>query len=241
MTDPKPMKILFCAYDRPGHIATGPNAWIQRLVPDLLAYRLDVITHFFYEGDESECPTIIFFKTKQLPYLSSKLEKLPYTELQVKELLNIVKNNKISVLVANLVIPAFYTAKYLHQHNIPVIPVLHSNEPHTIGVIKKFLNIDEAIINHSVSVSTLINSYINPQSNKGTHHIIPCGTPKTPNTPKAAFSSNIKVIYAGRIEVEQKQILLLTKAFLKASKKLPDIDFNIYGNGGYEQIGRAHV
>ena len=45
------MKILFCAYDRPGQIASGPNAWLQRLIPDLISnYGLDIQTLFVYSG-----------------------------------------------------------------------------------------------------------------------------------------------------------------------------------------------
>ncbi|MCT4587334.1 MAG: glycosyltransferase family 4 protein [Carboxylicivirga sp.] len=228
------MKILFCAYDRPGHIATGPNAWIQRLIPDLLNKKLDIITHFFYEGKEKECPTIQYFKNNRLPYLSYSLEKLPYTEVQVGELLKAVRKYKITVLVANLVIPAFYTAKYLQQFNIPVIPVLHSNEPHTRGVIEKFVNKKNTGINHSVSVSKLINSYILDINKNGIHQVIPCGTPQVRYQTQLC-NDKLKVIYAGRIEVEQKQIFLLTEAFIKCSKALPKIEFNIYGNGRCEK------
>lgn len=228
------MRILFCAYDRPGHIATGPNAWIQRLIPDLINRNFDIITHFFYEGNEKECPTIAYFKKNKIPFIKNKLEKLTYTEFQVKELLKQISNYKVSVLVANLVIPAFYSAKYLKQYNFPVIPVLHSNEPHTKGVIKKFINNKDTGICFSVSVSSLINSYITDNETNRQHQIIPCGTPETALQSKV-FDDTIKVIYAGRLEVEQKQILLLTDAFIKCSQRLPKVNFNIYGNGHYQK------
>jgi glycosyltransferase involved in cell wall biosynthesis len=227
------MKILFCAYDRPGHIATGPNAWIQRLIPDLLSNKLDVVTHFFYEGNKGECPTIDYFEKNNIPYKASKLEKLPYTELQVKEVLKQVKNLNITVLVANLVIPAFYAAKYLKEFNIPVVPVLHSNDEFYRGVIKKFVNDKNSGITDSVSVSNLINTYITDNNQNKAHLVIPCGTPKVAYK-SDTFTNKLKVIYAGRIEVVQKQILLLTEAFIKCSKKLQTIDFNIYGNGRYQ-------
>ena len=44
-----------------------------------------------------------------------------------------------------------------------------------------------------------------------------------------------KVIYAGRLVVQQKQILKLTKAFCDASKVNSNLEFSIYGNGDKEQ------
>ena len=62
------MKILFCAYDRSNHLATGPNAWLQRLVPDLISnYGLDIQTLFVYSGEYRQCPTISHFKKNNLP------------------------------------------------------------------------------------------------------------------------------------------------------------------------------
>ncbi|MCK0123654.1 glycosyltransferase [Gelidibacter sp. F2691] len=229
------MNILFCAYDRPGHVATGPNAWIQRLIPELTrGYNLNVTTLFLHSGQPKECPTVNFFKNNNLNIRTLNITKTRYTEDQVMHILTLVKELNIRVVVANLVIPAFYTAKYLSKYNIPVIPVLHSNEPHTKGVISKFINSKETFITHSISVSTLINSYIKAANDQDTHLVIPCGTPNI-NIEKATFGDSLKVIYAGRIVVEQKQIILLTQAFLTSSKRLPHIDFNIYGDGSYQQ------
>ena len=45
----------------------------------------------------------------------------------------------------------------------------------------------------------------------------------------------LKVIYAGRLVVQQKQILKLTKAFCDASKVNSNLEFSIYGDGDKEQ------
>ncbi|BDC98601.1 glycosyltransferase family 4 protein [Persicobacter psychrovividus] len=231
------MRVLFCAYDRAGHVTTGPNAWLQRLIPDLLSCGLDIITHFFYNDAENECPTVGYFKENNIPYVSSSIGCFPYTEDQVRELLGVISRNDISVVVANLVIPAFYTAKYLKRFNIPVIPVLHSDEPHTRGVITQFINNVQGNINCSVSVSELINSYVNI-TNKSKHKVIPCGTPES-NIKAKVFQNELKIIYAGRIEVEQKQILYLADAFIECSTCCEKTSFSIYGNGRYQDELKA--
>ena len=152
------MKVLFCAYDRPGHLATGPNAWLQRLVPDLTRnYGLNVQTLFIYSGIAVDCPTLSFFKAQGLPTSTINREELPYVADQVKALLHIVKKEAIQVVVANLVIPAFYATFYLRQAGIPVIGVMHSNDLFYEGVITKFIHGDiQQQLSHCVSVSKYI-------------------------------------------------------------------------------------
>lgn len=226
------MKILFCAYDRPGHIATGPNAWIQRLIPDLIhRYKLDVTTLFLFNGKTKDCPTIEYFKKNNLPIKTISLRRTPYTEDQVKQILKIIKENSITVLIANLVIPAFYAAKYLNPFNIPVVLVFHSNDIFTKGVIKKFINNgDKGRITKSVSVSNYINNLIDLPLKSINHHVIPCGTPTTEY--KACRNSPIlKTIYAGRLVIEAKQVLELTHAFCKVAKVNSNFEFTIIGDG----------
>ena len=225
------MKILFCAYDRTGHITTGPNAWIQRLIPDLInQYHLDVTTLFFHDGEEPLCPTLTYFEQNKLPYFAVNMQKKPYVEDQVKEIIQIVKTHNITVVVANLVIPGYYVAKYLNPFNIPVIPVFHSNETFTKGVINKFMNSDKDLrISKSVSVSMYINSLIN-SNNRDNHIVIPCGTPTSEYRAKQV-SGTLKIIYAGRLVIEAKQILKLTHAFCEAANANNNLVFTIIGNG----------
>ncbi len=230
------MKILFCAYDRPGHIATGPNAWLQRLIPDLRnRYGLDVSTLFIYNGNTEECPTLSYFKSNHLPVFTINGKQIPYMVDQVKAILQIIKINNFSVLVANLVIPAYYTSRYLKPFDIPVIGVLHSNDPFYKSVIDKFIKgniIDQLTV--AVSVSNFINGIAETSNKNVLFKVIPCGTPLTQ---KSAHRDNesLKVIYAGRLETTQKQILKLTVAFLKASKENPNLEFSIYGSGSQDE------
>ena len=227
------MKILFCAYDKPNHTATGPNAWLQRLVPNLInAYGLKVTTLFFYKDDEKNCPTLSYFKAQQLPYFSINTTEVPFVEDQLKALLKIVKQDSSSVLVANLVIPALYATRYLQRAHIPVIGVLHSHDPFYKGVIQKFINgPKEDQLTAAVAVSEYIGTLAQSQETVTRLAVIPCGTP-TP-TVKAEWEnlSELKVMYAGRIVLEAKQILKLTQAFLEASDLEPRLQFSIYGDG----------
>ena len=237
------MKILFCAYDRPGQIASGPNAWLQRLVPDLIhIYGLEVQSLFIYSGESEKCPTITFFKENRFPIQLINRDSYNYVEDQVKELLNIVKREHISTVVANLVVPALYATQYLKPFDIPVIGVLHSNDTFYQGVITKFIHgKSKNQLSIAVSVSGYINSICESQSTQTQLLNIPCGTPEVENSTSLDSQEALKVIYAGRLVVQQKQILKLTKAFCDASKVNDKINFSIYGDGDKAQSIKALI
>ena len=227
------MKILFCAYDQPGYVTGGINAWMQRIIPDLVrSYKLDITTLFIYSGNKRHCPSVYFFNENNLKTCLVKFDRIRYAEDGVKTILKIVKKHQFTVVVANNVVPALYSHKYLKKYNIPVIPVFHSSGPEAIAAISKFINNPEYEIKESVSVSNYIRNHINQINNK--HVVIPCGTP-IQNTYAEPPKETIKVIYAGRIEIEAKQIIKLTESFIYVSKKHTNFVFNIYGNGSCEE------
>ena len=237
------MKILFCAYDRPGQIASGPNAWLQRLVPDLISnYGLDIQTLFVYSGESKKCPTISFFKNKNLPLQLINRDSCNYVEDQVKELLGIIKKEDISLVVANLVIPALYATQYLKPFNIPVIGVMHSSDKFYKGVIAKFIHgKTKNQLTTAVSVSGYINTICRSKNTQTQLLNIPCGTPEVKNSTSLDSQEILKVIYAGRLVKEAKQVLKLTKAFCDASKVNSNLDFSIYGDGDKEQSIKALI
>jgi colanic acid/amylovoran biosynthesis glycosyltransferase len=231
------LKILFCAYDRPGHIATGPNAWVQRLIPDLRkTYNLDVHTLFIYSGKYSECPTLHFFEQNNLPIKTINREERPFVSDQVRSILSILKAESFNVLVANLVIPAFYAARYLKAFNIPVVGVMHSNDDFYRGVIRKFIKgKTENQLTTVVSVSNYINNLAYCETTDILYKVIPCGTPILGKQSNWNGERPLKIIYAGRLVIEAKQILKLAKAFCEASKINNDLVFSIYGDGDQEE------
>ena len=237
------MKILFCAYDRSNHLATGPNAWLQRLVPDLISnYGLDIQTLFVYSGESKKCPTISFFKNNNLPLHLINSNTHNYVEDQVKALLNIVRREQITTVVANLVIPALYATQYLKPFNIPVIGVMHSNDTFYQGVITKFIHgKTKNQLSTAVSVSGYINTICESQNTNTQLLNIPCGTPEVKNSTSRESKEILKVIYAGRLVKEAKQVLKLTKAFCDASKVNSNLEFSIYGDGDKEQSIKALI
>ncbi|WP_115461211.1 glycosyltransferase family 4 protein [Winogradskyella aurantiaca] len=227
------MRILFCAYDTPGLVASGPNAWIQRLIPDLrVIHGMDVEVLFVYKESLETCPTINFFKANNLPYHLISRTKFPFIEDQLKLLLQVVKAKSFDMLVANLVIPALYSARYLNKSNIPVVGVLHSHDQFYDSVIYNFGDrSSKGRLTEFVAVSDYIKKkYFNPKSNLQCS-VIPCGT----RLPQIEFNkeldSSLKIVYAGRLVKEAKQIERLVERFIKTSQADPRLEFTIYGSG----------
>jgi len=227
------LNILICANDRPGHYATGPNAWLQRLVKDLVTnHGLNITTVFLYKGKLKDCPTITYFKSEGLPISLLKEKNLPYVADQVLALLKIVKDLDITVVIANLLVPAYYATPYLKKAHIPVIGVMHSNDAFYRGVIEKFIKgKTENQLTVSVSVSEFIDKLSHNKSSNTQLEIIPCGTPVPQIKASHDETEVLEVVYAGRLEVEQKQILKLTKAFCDAAIQDSRLRFSIYGSG----------
>lgn len=228
------LKILFCAYDKPGQIASGPNSWIQRLIPELvIKFDLNIHVLFIHSGEQINCPTISFFnKINEVPVFSIKKAEVPYISDQVKLILELIRDNSFTVLVANCVIPAYYSARFLKPYNIPVIGVLHSYDAFHQGLIKKFIKGRlEDRIDACVSVSDYINSLAFFNSSILNYQVIPCGIPVSDKLVSKKPNEVLNIIYAGRIVIEAKQILKLAEAFLSASSKNLNLNFSIYGDG----------
>ena len=228
------MKILFCAYDAPGLIASGPNAWLQRLIPDLReVYGLDVSVLFIHKNEALLCPTISFFNEHKLPYHTISRSHIPFIEDQVRHLLKLLKEYNYEVLVANLVIPAFYAAKYLKSSKIPVIGVIHSNDAFYDSVIHKFVGGASSM---SFDRVITVSQYLKEKTQKLNIHqlpidVIPCGTPIHKDEIQKEIVGSLNIVYTGRLVDEQKQITKLTKSFIAAAEKDARLNFTIYGSG----------
>lgn len=223
------MNLVFCAYDRPNHLATGPNVWLKRFIPSLVENKIDVLLLFIYQGDVQDCPTINFFNSIGYKIATLDSKKFPYVEQQIKWIIKIVGEYMPDVLIANLVVPAFYAKKYMK--GIPVIGTLHSNDKFYKSVIRNFVAPDSKIkLDGIVAVSNYIKLQVQNLLPPEAIVRIPCGTPMLPN--KTSYEGGLmKIMYAGRLVEEQKQISKLTHAFCKAAILIPNTEFSIYGDG----------
>lgn len=230
------MKITICAYDRPLHYATGPNTWLQRIIPFLLEKEIAVQLLILYSGDLNLCPTINFFKETDVSLELLDKPLFEYVEEQVKWILKKTRIFQPNVFFCNLVVPAFYCSKQIKKAGIPVLGMIHSNDTFYQDVISKFViqksdyQFDHTVVVSKMLEKQLIDNKVNPAS----IHRIPYGT-KLPNKLAEYDNFKLKIIYLGRLEIEQKQILTVVEAFCYLAKSHTNIEFSIYGSGSEEE------
>lgn len=176
-----------------------------------------------------------------MPLVTINKDDFPYVDDQAKEILKIIKSNKITVLIANLVIPAYYAARFVKPFNIPVIGVLHSNDTFYKGVIDKFITgTEQDRLTKVVSVSRYIDGLIIGPNGSSDSIVIPCGTPMFSVNVKQRILKDFKIIFAGRLVIEAKQILKVTQAFCNASKRNENYEFNIFGDGDHLKLQKEY-
>ena len=237
MTTPR---ILFCAYDRPGYVAGGPNTWLRRLLPDLREAGFDIRPVIIHAGAVAECPLIRFLEEKEFEVSVFSRSESPYVEDQVRWLLRQARSIRPSVFVANLVCQAFYCTPWLRKAGIPTVGVIHSDDDFYRAVARRFVSGDrQHHLSAVVAVSALLADSI---AEKNPHRVpidrIPCGASVEPKRyaeiPDANHTSRLRLVYLGRIAEKQKRIFDTARAMSRAARKIPGVSARIYGSGPEE-------
>jgi colanic acid/amylovoran biosynthesis glycosyltransferase len=228
----KRRRIAFCAYDFPRYLAGGPNTWVRRLLPDLRAWSFDVHPLIIYSGQLEACPLIAALEDMGFPVRAVSRSDAQYVEDQVRWLLAQLAAIQPHVFVANLVTPAFYAARWIRAAGIPAVGVFHSGKDFCDGMTARFVaGPKRDSFDAVVCVSEAIRSRI---SRSNPNHVeivrIPCGAP-VPDFVKKALSSQLRVLYLGRIAHEAKRALDVAKAFCLASKEVSGTSFTLVGAG----------
>lgn len=228
------ISVAFCAYDRPGYLAGGPNTWLRRLLQDLREMGFEVHPLVIHSGEVSECPLVGFLCEQGFPVATLARSEEPYVEGQVDWLLRQARKIRPSVFVANLVCPAFYATPWLRRAGIRVVGVFHSDEPFCHTMMGRFVaGEDRWRFSASVAVSQRLEGLL-AQSNPAQIPVrrIPCGAP-LPDTFREPGSKNasLRLLYLGRIAEEQKRILAVAQAMHRAASSIPCVVCEIIGNG----------
>jgi len=156
----------------------------------------------------------------------------PYVEDQVRWLLTQVAAIQPHVLVANLVAPAFYAARWIRAAGIPVVGVFHSDAPYCHAMARRFVAGHKRDSFHvAVCVSDTLRATV---ARNNPHRIeilrIPCGAPVPPSVERVP-SARLRVLYVGRIANQAKRAVDVAKAFCLASRTVPGTSFTLVGAG----------
>ncbi|EAZ92058.1 glycosyltransferase family 4 protein [Crocosphaera chwakensis] len=223
------MKVSFCAYDFPDRVG-GPYAWLPRLLPLLRDRGIEPKVLFFIPGNKKKCQAVQLVKEQGFQHSVKKFPR--YIDQRIRWILEELKEDTPDVFIPNLVVPAFYASRWVKKAGIPTVGVMHSDDPFYYGVLDQFVfGSSDYQLSGFVAVSRFIEQTIhNKGKTQSLIRCIPYGAPIPPNKTKKP-SDKLRIIYVGRLVEEQKQISLLTKAFCRAVKEVPNTEAIIYGSG----------
>ncbi|MBS1735214.1 MAG: glycosyltransferase family 4 protein [Bacteroidetes bacterium] len=135
------------------------------------------------------------------------------------------------VFVANYFPWACIASKWIKDAGISTVLVMHNDDSMHHALLREFV-IKEDNVSAVVCVSKLLTNLakeILPE-NFGIFEI-PCGVPVLDSKISINKEGIMKIIYAGRIEENQKRITRLVKSFCQAAKNVEGTEYSIYGNG----------
>ncbi|MDJ0660022.1 MAG: glycosyltransferase family 4 protein [Crocosphaera sp.] len=227
------MKVTFCAHDYPNFVG-GPYAWLPRLLPSLKERGIESRVLFSIRGNEGECQAVQ--RVKQGGFKHSVCQIPNYTDEHIDWILNQVKNDPPDVFIPNLVVPACYSSHWIKKAGIPTVGIMHSDDPFYYGILDEFVfGQPNYQFSGFVAVSRFIEQTILSKGNSTTQiKCIPYGAPVPPTRTKKP-SDTLRMVYVGRLVEEQKQISLLTKAFCRAVREVPNTEAIIYGSGSKQK------
>lgn len=230
---PRPIHVVFCAHDLPGNYAGGPNAWLVRLLPDLRKLGLRVSVLVIGIGPPESCPLVVELRScgLQVRFLHAS-GKYRYLQNRIRWIGNQLNELKPDVFVPNVVIAAYYAARWARKAGIPSIAVIHSNDAFHHQLVNSFVTGEPASsVEAVVAVSAYLERVIKHQGPlPRILKRIPCGVP-SPAVLTRPTSDRLRVAYVGRFAQEQKRICDVTRAFCRASKALPKATFTLLGDG----------
>ena len=226
-------RALICSFDAPDFTG-GPNSWLRRWSAFLAAQGCEIgALVFFSEMPErrlpEDYPLLQWLQGQGIPF-----EVFPYWETIEKKIhwtLAQVAAFQPTVFVPNFVIPAMYASRWLRPTGLPIIGVIHSDDAYHRALLERFVAGEPAYrLTDLVTVSRYLAAAAEPFVTSDTRpHCIPYGVP-IPDATARWSAGPLRLLYAGRLEEEQKRISEVTRALCRAAQ-LPNVTATIAGDG----------
>ena len=224
------MKVTFCTYDNPTFTG-GPNSWLRRLLPDLRQSGINIQVLFFIDAESpNQCPTYQMLTEAGIECISFSVKTS--MERKIHWILATLAQRPPDIFVPNMIVAAFYASRWVKEAGIPTIGVLHSDDNFHRGVLEQFVFGNEVFqLSALVCVSEFLTQYVNNIGNTTTKICrISYGVP-IPTKQAQSPIKNLKLIYVGRLEEEQKRISEVARGLCQVLKQITNTEATIYGDG----------
>jgi colanic acid/amylovoran biosynthesis glycosyltransferase len=221
------MKITFATSDYPNFIS-GVHSWLRRFVLELKSSSHECCFLVFTEG-KSNFLFIDFLVANNFEFKQLDFNHFPFTPERTAWIIDEVKKSKSDVFVPGFSVAGLYATPWLKKAHITTVIFVHSDDKFWKGAIERFVCNPNDQWNGDVvfSVSKFLFDYIGPKLSN--HYCAPCGI--VPSQIYSTFKKPFRIIYFGRVEQEQKRIIDTVRGLIHVLKRVPDLEFDIYGSG----------
>lgn len=221
-------RVTFCAYDKPDNVG-GPPAWLQRLLPHLRTQGFQVKCLILLHHGQSG-PTVEYFRRAGVPCRVCLAQST--TEERIEWILQQLREDPPDVFVPNLVVAAYWAARWIRASGIPTVGILHSDDPFYRALQERFVfGEPDFRVDALVVVSKQLENEVKGKLPDSTRiERIGYGVP-IPEAVRVSNQGILRICYVGRFAEEQKRISDVTRAICRAVNEVPDCEAVLYGDG----------
>lgn len=223
------MNVTFCGLDWPNYVG-GPNAWLRRVVPQLIDRGVRVRVLFLTDrGAPDRCPSVMALRSQGVD--CAAVPRQTYINDQVRWILRRLREDPPDVFVADC-FAAYYAGYWMRAARIPTVGVVRSDDPVYRCLQDQFVFGDK---DYRLSAVVCVSKFLEQQL-LGRHpqgvliRRIPSGAP-IPSARAQPPVGCMRLVYTGRLVEEQKRISELTRALCRAVAEVPNIEAVINGEG----------
>ena len=226
-------RVIICTFDAPGFTG-GPNTWLRRWYDVVTAHGFEVLTlAFVLEPDRYRLP-------EDYPLLAAladrgaRFETFPYwetVEKKIRWLLSRIEAFRPAVFIPNFTVAGLYATAWTRLAGLPTVGIMHSDDAYHRALLDVFVAGQPRFrATDVVAVSRYLTEAARVRATPETAvHSIPYGVP-LPATVSGWTHGPLRLLYAGRLEEEQKRISDVTRAMCRAAQ-LPNVTATIAGDG----------
>ncbi len=220
--------VTFCAYDEPNSVG-GPLSWLERLLPALRESGFDCRCLFLtHHGETGPCLERMVANGFECEQVACH----PLSADRVRWVLEKIHQRPPDVFVPNLVVAAYFAARWIRAAGIPTVGVLHSDDPFYQAIQEEFVF---GARHYQVSAIACVSDELRQQVERRNPRDvwvrqIPYGVP-LPDSSVQRETGKLRVAYVGRLAEEQKRISEVTRALCRVSSKADGIEARMYGDG----------
>lgn len=218
-------KILYMFYDRANYCA-GPRINALRILPELVDRGYETTALIGYRG---ACPSQTFLETRGVQVRALAWPK--FVEDQCQKIGRVVAEVSPDVFIPNISVSGCYVARFVREAGRPTIAGHLSDDRFNWGMAERFCGMGDAwavsgIFCMGRELAEKVRSW-EPRRSEVVE--IAHGVPIPACT--ASPAGNLRFVYSGRFDTEQKRILELLDSLIAALERYPDATAKLIGDG----------